>query len=112
MILFPFQVTCQVVFIGVEIIGKSATSTMLKRICKAFLIIALGSLLIIFSWIGAISTDLRFLPIFRHFELGNTLASDQQELLRHLPVGTSLKDVQSVMQRNGFSCRNVRKGQH
>jgi hypothetical protein len=96
----------------VEFIDRSATLTMLKRICKAFLITALGSLLIFSAWIGVISTDLRFLPIFHHFELGNTLASDQQELLRHLPVGTSLGDVQSVMQRNGFSCRNIRKGQH
>ncbi|OUC13437.1 MAG: hypothetical protein B0A82_17410 [Alkalinema sp. CACIAM 70d] len=40
----------------------------------------------------------------------NDIAVDRQEILRHLPLGSSIEDVQSAMKRNGFVCRNVQTG--
>jgi hypothetical protein len=74
--------------------------------------LALGGISIVLVWLVVINTDLRFLPIFRHFSLkASDLAADQQEILRHIPIGSSLEDVQNSMKRNGFTCRNVTKGE-
>jgi hypothetical protein len=88
----------------------------MKGIFQLFLILTLGGVSVAIAWLVIVSTDLRFLPFIRYFsigygELANILESDQQEILRHLPIGSSLKDVENSMKRNGFSCRNVRKGE-
>jgi hypothetical protein len=88
----------------------------MKRIFGLFLIIALGSIATALAWLVIVSTDLRFLPFIRHFSIGdgeiaNIRSSDQQEILRHLPIGSSLEDVQNGMKRNGFTCQGIRQGE-
>jgi hypothetical protein len=88
----------------------------MKGFFQLFLILVLGGVSVAVAWLVIVSSDLRFLPFIRHFSIGygefdKILESDQKEVLRHLPIGSSLGDVQNAMKHNGFTCQSVRKGE-